>query len=74
LAGNNLNPNPTKLVAFPPGYEITNHAAKQELVTLLGIFTAYEGLLNGIKYQAEFDEEDHGRLSALSQVEGPLQA
>lgn len=50
----------------------TKAAAKKELVPILGKLEAYKGLIEGIKLEAELDEADHGRLSALLHVDGPL--
>jgi hypothetical protein len=52
----------------------TNASAKKELLPLLGKLNAYEGLIRGIKLQAELDENDQARLSALNHVDGPLNA
>ena len=48
----------------------TNASAKQELSPLLGKLAAYEGLIRGIKLQAELDEADRVRLH----IDGPLKA
>lgn len=52
----------------------TNASAKRELSPLLGKLTAYEGLIRGIKLQAELDEADRARLSILDHIDGPLKA
>ena len=41
---------------------------------MLGELTAYEGLIRGIKLQAELDEADRVRLSILDHIDGPLKA
>jgi hypothetical protein len=52
----------------------TNASAKKELSPLLGKLTAYEGLIRGIKLQAELDGADRIRLSVLNHIDGPLKA
>jgi hypothetical protein len=47
---------------------------KRELIPLLGQLVAYQGLIEGIKCEAELDEADQNRLSILSHVGGPLAA
>jgi hypothetical protein len=52
----------------------TNASAKREPSQLLGKLTKYEGLIRGIKLQAELDEADRVRLSILDHIDGPLKA
>lgn len=52
----------------------TNASVKRELLPLLGKLSAYEGLIRGIKLQADLDENDEARLSVLSHIDGPLDA
>lgn len=41
---------------------------------MLGKLTAYDGLIRGIKLQAELDGADQTRLSVLNHIDGPLKA
>ena len=52
----------------------TNASATKELSPLLGKLSAYEGLIRGIKLQADLDEDDQKRLSVLNHIDGPLNA
>ena len=52
----------------------TNSSLRKELVPVLAKVTAFAGLLEAVKLEAEFDEHDKDRLKALAHIDGPLYA
>lgn len=50
----------------------TDSSMRKELVPVLAKVTAFVGLLQAVKFEAEFDEYDHDRLKVLAHVDGPL--
>ena len=55
-------------------YVHTNSSIRSELGPMLAKLTAFSGLLQAVKLQAEFEEYDEGRLKVLTHVDGPLHA
>ena len=55
-------------------YVHTNSSTRSELVPMLAKLTAFSGLLQAVKLEAEFEEHDEGRLKVLTHIDGPLHA
>ena len=55
-------------------YVHTNSSARSELVPMLAKITAFSGLLQAVKLEAEYEEYDEGRLKVLTHIDGPLHA
>ena len=52
----------------------THSSIRKELVPMLAKVTAFAGLLQAVKLEAEFEEHDQARLKALAHIDGPLYA
>jgi hypothetical protein len=52
----------------------TNSSIRKELVPMLAKVTAFAGLLEAVKLEAEFEEHDTARLKTLMHIDGPLYA
>ena len=55
-------------------YVHTNSSTRRELVPMLAKLTAFSGLLQAVKLEAEFEESDESRLKVLAHIDGPLHA
>lgn len=47
---------------------------RKEIVPILAKLTAFAGLLQALKLEAEFDERDKDRFQILTHIDGPLHA
>jgi hypothetical protein len=64
----------SKTRAFAKEYLYKSSTLRSELVAMLGKLTAFAGLLQGLKLQAEMDPFNQKRLAVLTHVDGPLLA
>ncbi len=63
----------TKIYSFARKSNHSSKSTSRELVALLGRLNLYEGLIKGIKFQAELEQVIRHRLSTLNHVNGPLE-
>src|SRR5271163_1016098 len=63
-----------KANAFVRKHVHTNSSVRKELVPLLAKVTAFLGLLQALKLEAEFEDPGMPRLSVLAHIDGPLYA
>ncbi|MCJ1263723.1 hypothetical protein MMC22_003593 [Lobaria immixta] len=63
-----------KANAFVRTHVHTNSSVRNELVPVLAKVTAFSGLLQALKLEAEFEDPHQPRLNALAYIDGPLYA
>ena len=63
-----------KANAFVRAHVRTNSSIRNELVPMLVKVTAFSGLLQALKLEAEFEDPHQPRLNVLAYVDGPLHA
>ena len=52
----------------------THASVREELIPMLAKVTAFAGLIQAVKLEAEFEDSEKERLKALAYVDGPLSA